>query len=210
MIKKLISEASAKAGIFLLFAVTLLVFILFWWSARSYKALEPLAEEAGKFPSQLLLLTQVEKLELQLEKARDDTALAEKQAEQAEKQGADAQKEADRLTSTRVELLDSLTLDYSGEYYATAYCCEVYPHICGGNGRTASGTVPTPGLTVAADWGVFPSGTWLYIEGVGMRRVEDTGSAIKGKRLDVAIDTHANALRWSGQGNHHVWVMSWE
>lgn len=97
---------------------------------------------------------------------------------------------------------------YSGTYHATAYCAEAYPHICGGNGVTASGTVPTPGLTVAADWDRLEPGTWLFIEGVGIRRVEDSGSAILGKRLDVNVDTHQNALAWSGFGKHRVWVLA--
>ncbi len=98
--------------------------------------------------------------------------------------------------------------EYVGSYHTTSYCAEAYPHICGGNGVTASGTVPTPGLSVAADWSVLPSGTWIYIEDVGIRRVEDTGSAIKEKRLDVVLDTHANALAWNGFGSHNVWVLS--
>ncbi len=98
--------------------------------------------------------------------------------------------------------------EFVGSYHTTSYCAEVYPHICGGNGVTASGTVPTPGLSVAADWSVLPSGTWIYIEDVGIRRVEDTGSAIKEKRLDVVLDTHANALAWNGFGSHNVWVLS--
>ncbi len=98
--------------------------------------------------------------------------------------------------------------EFVGSYHTTSYCTEVYPHICGGNGVTASGTVPTPGLTIAADWSILPSGTWVYIEDVGIRRVEDTGSAIKEQRIDVAIDTHANALAWNGFGSHNVWVLS--
>ena len=31
-----------------------------------------------------------------------------------------------------------------GDYLVTAYCVEEYPHICGGNGVTATGTKPTP------------------------------------------------------------------
>lgn len=52
-----------------------------------------------------------------------------------------------------------LKLTPLGEYLCTAYCCEQYPHICGGNGITASGTVPTPGVTAASDWGDIPAGS---------------------------------------------------
>lgn len=210
MRRHFISEKTAINAIYVLTAAVFLGFLVFWWSAHSFSQIKPLLDEVRALPNQLELLAQVNELEQQLENARKETTSAKTQKSIAEKESEIAKREADRLTTTSLELLDSLKLDYVGEFYATAYCCERYPHICGGNGVTASGTAPTPGLTVAADWSVLPSGTWLYIEGVGMRRVEDTGSAIKGKRLDIAIDTHANALRWSGQGNHHVWVLNWD
>lgn len=120
------------------------------------------------------------------------------------------QAELERLRGMGFDLaFNEARPEYVGVYYATSYCCEAYKHICGGNGVTASGTAPTQGLTVAADWSKLPKFTWLYIEGVGIRRVEDTGSAIKQNRLDVAVDTHENALRWGGFGRHDVWVLAW-
>lgn len=49
-----------------------------------------------------------------------------------------------------------------------------------------------------ADPDVLPLGSAVYIEGVGLRYIQDTGSAVKGKALDVAVDTHSEALTWSG------------
>lgn len=99
---------------------------------------------------------------------------------------------------------------YAGEFLCTAYCTERYAHICGeGKGITASGAPVQAGTTVAADTSVFPFGTVLYIEDVGYRTVQDTGSAIKKNKLDVAVDTHSNALSWSGYGYHKVWVVSY-
>lgn len=66
------------------------------------------------------------------------------------------------------------------------------------------------GVTVAADTSIFPYGTVLYIEGVGIRIVQDKGAAIQGKHLDVAVDTHENAEKWNGCGNHRVWVLKEE
>lgn len=100
-----------------------------------------------------------------------------------------------------------LKLTPLGDYLCTAYCCERYPHICGGNGITASGTVPTPGVTAASDWGDIPAGSWIYIEGIGIRQVQDTGSAVKGKKLDIAVQTHAEAEVWAGYGNHQVYLI---
>lgn len=97
--------------------------------------------------------------------------------------------------------------EYIGAFDCTAYCCETYPHICGGNGITASGAPVTAGLTVAVDPEVIPLGTILYIEGVGVRIAQDTGSAIKGQKIDVAVETHAEAERWAGYGPRRVWLL---
>ena len=94
-----------------------------------------------------------------------------------------------------------------GEYLCTAYCAEEYPHICGGNGITASGTSPVSGITAAADWNVLPAGSVIYVENVGIRVVEDTGGAINGRALDVLVETHDEAERWAGYGVHRVWLL---
>ncbi|WP_392389032.1 3D domain-containing protein [Gorillibacterium timonense] len=51
--------------------------------------------------------------------------------------------------------------------------------------------------TVAADTRVFPLGTILYIPGYGYGVVADTGSAIKGKKLDLYFETKRQVYeRW--------------
>lgn len=97
--------------------------------------------------------------------------------------------------------------EHIGTFDCTAYCCETYPHICGGNGITASGTPVIADLTVAVDPEVIPLGTVLYIEGVGVRIAQDTGSAVNGQKIDVAVDTHAEAESWTGWGEHNVWIL---
>lgn len=95
-----------------------------------------------------------------------------------------------------------------GTFMTTAYCCEKYEHICGeGHGITYSGQPVQAGVSVAADPNVLPMGSVIYIEDVGIRIVQDIGGAIKGNRLDVAVDTHENALAWSGYGEHAVYVL---
>ena len=112
-----------------------------------------------------------------------------------------------REISQRDLMPAGMQAEYIGTFDCTAYCCETYPHICGGNGITASGAPVTAGLTVAVDPEVIPLGTVLYIEGVGVRIAQDTGSAIKGQKIDVAIETHAEAERWAGYGTHRVWLL---
>lgn len=99
-------------------------------------------------------------------------------------------------------------LEEAGMFMCTAYCTEQYQHICGeGRGITASGQPIQADVTVAADQTLLPYGTVLYIEGVGIRIVQDKGADVQGYRLDVAVDTHENALGWSGYGEHRVWII---
>lgn len=99
-------------------------------------------------------------------------------------------------------------LEEAGTFTCTAYCTEQYQHICGeGHGITASGQPIQADVTVAADQTLLPYGTVLYIEGVGIRIVQDKGEGVQGYHLDVAVDTHENALAWSGYGEHRVWII---
>lgn len=96
-------------------------------------------------------------------------------------------------------------MTYAGEYTIVAYCAEQYPHICGGNPTTASGEPVTPGVTVAADPDVMPLGTRIYIDGIGERVVQDTGGAIRGRKIDLAVESHQEAVAWGVQ-HKGVWV----
>lgn len=63
------------------------------------------------------------------------------------------------------------------------------------DGLTATNTPARRGI-VAADWGVFPPGTHLYIPGYGEAVVEDRGSAVRGHHLDLFVDSRREALEW--------------
>lgn len=78
-------------------------------------------------------------------------------------------------------------------YKITAYCsCS---KCCGKTtGRTASGTKATAGRTVAAS-SQFAFGTQVNIGG-HIYTVEDRGGAIKGNRIDIFVNSHAEALQW--------------
>ena len=78
-------------------------------------------------------------------------------------------------------------------YKITAYCpCS---KCCGKtSGITASGTKATAGRTVAAS-SKFAFGTKLNIGG-HIYTVEDRGGAINGNKIDIFVNTHAEALQW--------------
>jgi 3D (Asp-Asp-Asp) domain-containing protein len=63
------------------------------------------------------------------------------------------------------------------------------------DGLTATNTTARRGI-VAADWGVFPPGTRLYIPGYGEAVVEDRGGAVRGHHLDLFVDSRREALEW--------------
>ena len=102
---------------------------------------------------------------------------------------------------------DEYELIYIGNYKISHYCTETYSHICGeGAGITATGTTVTPGRTIAVDSSYIPYGSTVYIEGYGWRVAEDTGGAIKGKHIDMAVDTHSNAMSM-GVNSAGVWIL---
>ena len=53
--------------------------------------------------------------------------------------------------------------------------------------RTSTGTVPKPGRTIAMDPKVAPPNSKVYIEGVGERIVEDSGSALRKGRIKADV-----------------------
>ena len=78
-------------------------------------------------------------------------------------------------------------------FKVTAYCS--CAKCCGKtNGITASGTKATAGRTVATS-SQFSFGTQLDIGGYTYT-VEDRGGAIQGNRIDVYMNSHAEALAW--------------
>lgn len=119
-----------------------------------------------------------------------------------------ASMEREIVVQRDIETSFGISGEYAGEFFCTAYCTEKRPHICGtGDGITASGVPVTADVSVAVDPSVIPLGTWLYIEGVGVRQAQDIGGGVKGNSIDVAVDTHEHALKWTGYGNHKVYIL---
>jgi Uncharacterized protein conserved in bacteria len=62
-------------------------------------------------------------------------------------------------------------------------------------GRTATGASVRRGI-VAVDPGVIPLGTKVYVEGYGPAVALDTGGAIRGKRIDLYMNSLQAAFSW--------------
>ena len=78
-----------------------------------------------------------------------------------------------------------------GTFTITAYCgCK---KCSAGNGKTASGTTPTEGRTIAADTSILPFGTQVVIDGI-VYTVEDRGSGVSGNHIDIFFATHDKAI----------------
>lgn len=76
-----------------------------------------------------------------------------------------------------------------------------------GYGKTASGTTVQQGRTIAVDPKVVPLGWWVYIDGIGLRRAEDTGGAIKGNKMDVYFDSDSYVKRFGVKRGYTVYVI---
>jgi 3D (Asp-Asp-Asp) domain-containing protein len=94
---------------------------------------------------------------------------------------------------------------YLGTFSSTAYCpCS---KCCGkwAGGPTASGKMPKSGRTIAVDPSVIPLGTQVKVNG-NIYVAEDTGSAIKGKKIDIYFDSHSDALNW-GRRSVEIYIL---
>lgn len=136
---------------------------------------------------------------------------AEAEAAKAEQQAASSKPSTTQQTSSSnllTEPVSAKTVAYSssllatdsikknstslGNYKLTFYCpCEKCNGVAGA--KTASGTTPTEGRTIAVDSSVIPLGSRVYIEGYGVFIAEDTGGAIKNNKIDVFVSSHDRA-----------------
>lgn len=91
------------------------------------------------------------------------------------------------------------SLKFTETYKMTA---TAYTHT--GN-RTATGIWPSVGV-VAVDPRVIPLGTRLYVDGYGYATAADVGGLIKGKRIDVFLETKEETRRW-GRRDVQVFVL---
>jgi len=112
----------------------------------------------------------------------------------------------------------STQLNYTKSITVTATAYDLSYASCGKNpgdrgyGITASGMRAARGV-IAVDPRVIPMGSKLYIESLdgsadyGYAIAGDKGGAIKGNRIDLFMDTHAEAIRW-GRRNVKVYILA--
>jgi len=74
--------------------------------------------------------------------------------------------------------------------------------------RTKTGVIPQVGRTVAVDPRVIPLGTRLQIDGIGERIAEDTGRAIKGRRIDLFVGSHEEGRRFGVRRDKKVRILA--
>lgn len=95
--------------------------------------------------------------------------------------------------------------EYIGEFTITFYCgCEK----CNGKwfGCPATNNEPLEDdYTIAVDTSVIPINTYVYVDGFGIRKACDTGSAIIGNRIDIYVSNHEECLRLGKIENVKVW-----
>ena len=135
-------------------------------------------------------------------------AFSNESAQQTQAQNELAQLQ-EQLTQAQSALVQAQEAEapaeiYAGRFTTTAYCsCR---RCCrGGKNRTKSGTIPQAGHTISADLRVFPLGTKLRINGV-VYTVEDSGSGIRGNKLDIFFNSHSQALQY-GKRSADVYIV---
>ncbi|MDD3251440.1 MAG: 3D domain-containing protein [Lachnospiraceae bacterium] len=78
-----------------------------------------------------------------------------------------------------------------GMFTTTGYCnCTA---CSSGHNLTYSGTVPKASHTISADLSLYPIGTKLMIDDI-IYTVEDMGSSVNGKWIDIYYDNHDAAV----------------
>ncbi|MMZ43527.1 Cell wall-binding protein YocH precursor [compost metagenome] len=113
-------------------------------------------------------------------------------------------------SQTSLKLPPGLKVEKVVRAKATAYGASVR-NGGAGTGKTALGTKPIEGTTVAVDPNKIPLGTKLYIvcdsypEVNGIYEAQDTGSAIKGNKIDIYFNDNKRA-KMLDFGNRQVKV----
>ncbi|MCC2683653.1 MAG: hypothetical protein K0R75_552 [Paenibacillaceae bacterium] len=102
-----------------------------------------------------------------------------------------------------VKVLSTTLTAYTAGYESTGKTAS-HP----GYGITYSGSRAEEGRTIAVDPKVIPLGTTVMIEGVGIRKAEDIGSAVRGSRIDVFMNDLQEARKFGVKKDVKVYVLA--
>ncbi len=112
--------------------------------------------------------------------------------------------ETEPITETTTEPPTKTMTVVATAYCSCVKCCGIYAtnRPKDENGKdiiyTASGEIARQGRTIAADTSIMPFGTTVIFGGKEYI-VQDTGSAVKGNKIDIYFDSHEQALEWGRQ-----------
>lgn len=84
---------------------------------------------------------------------------------------------------------------YVLDVVATAYWT-MDPVDASGTGLAADGKPAVPYKTIAVDPNVIPMQSEVYVPDIGWCIAHDTGGAIKGNKIDIAMDSEEAAYQW--------------
>lgn len=129
-------------------------------------------------------------LEEEAKRAAEEEA-ARQAAQEAAQSGGSTGSDEDYQGATTKPVTATESGECLGTFTITAYCgCK---KCSGGHNKTATGTTPTEGRTIAADTSVLPYGTQVVIGGI-VYTVEDCGSGVNGNHIDIFFATHKRAM----------------
>jgi 3D (Asp-Asp-Asp) domain-containing protein len=138
-----------------------------------------------------LIHDKYQELQKQQKELQQTLMQQQQQIEQLQQQNRALQQENDQLEDQLEQAKQKQWLSFKATYYDLGYeSCGKYPGDPG-YGITASGRRVEHGVTLSVDPKLIPLGSWvevMYPDGrVEKRRADDTGSAIKGRRVDVYV-----------------------
>lgn len=117
------------------------------------------------------------------------------------------QKSEDRVVALGTKVVQTSTTvasrgndAVSKEFYVNSTAYTANCNGCSGTTATGVNLKANPNAKViAVDPSVIPLGTKVYVEGYGYAVAADTGSAIKGSKIDVFLSSKSAAYRWGSK-----------
>ncbi|MFD6441561.1 LysM peptidoglycan-binding domain-containing protein [Peribacillus sp. NPDC060186] len=146
------------------------------------------------------------KQELVIKPVTNKDEAASVKPEQNSEPAAPANKSEKEKTTSKSQATNQSDIEKEITVRATAYTADCQ----GCSGTTATGIdlkANPDAKVVAVDPSVIPLGSKVYVEGYGYATAEDTGSAIKGNRIDIFIPNEQDALNW-GVKNVKIQVLN--